>query len=168
MLAYYRKIDTLLGHGLRWSSIGTLTAILILMVGNVLVRFIPLISFGWFDEIIELLIAWFIFFGAAALWREREHFTVAFLPDWLKGRTAACALGIVIDLVSLVFLAMFTYYSLDLTMRARAVTGILMLPKKLFYICMPVSGAIMIAYSLRNIIENGYGLYRGAGSSISR
>jgi TRAP-type C4-dicarboxylate transport system permease small subunit len=159
MLDKCRQIDTVLGYGLRWGSVGTLTAIFILMIGNVLVRFIPIMSFGWFDEIIELLIAWFIFFGGAALWRERQHFTVAFLPDWVKGHKAACALGIAIDVISLSFLAAFTYYSFDLTMRARAVTGILMLPKSLFYVCMPVSGTLMIVYSLRNILENGYGLF---------
>lgn len=161
-----KQIDTILGYGLRWSSIGTLTAIFILMIGNVLVRFMPIVSFGWFDEIVELLIAWFIFFGAAALWREKEHFTVAFLPDWLKGRKAANTLGIGINLISLSFLAMFTYYSFDLTMRAKSVTPILILPKSLFYFCMPVSGALMIVYSLRNILENGHELLRGSGDPI--
>ena len=54
MLDKYRQIDTVLAYSLRWSSIGTLTAIFILMIGSVLVRFIPVMSFGWFDAIIEL------------------------------------------------------------------------------------------------------------------
>ena len=44
-------------------------------------------SFGWFDEIVEMLIARVVFLGAA-LRRENEHFVVVFLPDYLKGKRA--------------------------------------------------------------------------------
>ena len=67
---------------------------------------------------------------------------------------AGHGLGIVIDLISLSFILVFTYYSWNLTMRAVSVTPILMMPKGALYICMPVSGALMIIYSVRNIIEN--------------
>jgi TRAP-type C4-dicarboxylate transport system permease small subunit len=154
MTIVWKKIDHVLGLGLRWGSCTLLVVIFILMIGNALVRFVPVVSFGWFDEIIEMLVAWFIFLGAAALWRENQHFTVAFLPDWLKGSKAGHALGIVIDLISLSFILVFTYYSWNLTMRAVSVTPILMMPKGAMYICMPVSGALMIIYSARNIIGN--------------
>jgi TRAP-type transport system small permease protein len=154
MTGVWEKIDHVLGLGLRWGSCTLLVVIFILMIGNALVRFVPVVSFGWFDEVIEMLVAWFIFLGAAALWRENQHFTVAFLPDRLKGSKAGHALGIVIDLISLSFILVFTYYSWNLTMRAVSVTPILMMPKGALYICMPVSGVLMILYSARNIVGN--------------
>jgi TRAP-type C4-dicarboxylate transport system permease small subunit len=161
MVGVWKKVDAFLGYGLRWGSSALLVVVFVLMIGNVLVRFMPIVSFGWFDEIIEMLVAWFIFLGAAALWREKQHFTVAFLPDWLKGSKAGYVLGIVIDLISLSFLLVFTYYSYNLTMRAVSVTPILMMPKGALYICMPVSGALMVLYSVRNILESGYMLAKG-------
>ena len=47
------------------------------------VRFFPVVSLHWFDEIIELLYAYLVFYGAAALWITREHLSVG---DWISGR----------------------------------------------------------------------------------
>ncbi len=166
MSSVLRKIDRGLGYGLRWGSCVLLVIIFLLMIGNAFVRFMPVVSFGWFDEIIEMLVAWFIFLGAAALWRENQHFTVAFLPDWLKGSRAGHALGIAIDLISMCFLLVYTYYSWNLTVRAVSVTPILMMPKGAMYVCMPVSGSIMILYSIRNIVVN-LGLLFGKPSHVT-
>jgi TRAP-type C4-dicarboxylate transport system permease small subunit len=150
-----KSIDKVFGFILRWGSVAMLGAIFILLVANVFIRFVPFTSFGWFDEVIEMLIAWFVFLGAAALWRENEHFVVAFLPDYLKGKTAGQLLDIIINLISISFIAAFTYYSFNLTLRAEDWTPIINMPKKLLYASMPFSGALMIIYSVRNIVQSG-------------
>jgi TRAP-type C4-dicarboxylate transport system permease small subunit len=145
------KLDALFGSFLRTVSMGCLVAISILMVINVFLRFFPIFSMSWFDEILEGFFAWMVFIGAAALWRENEHFTVTFLPDWLRGSKTGYLLEVSIHLISLLFLLVFTYYSLNLTIRAGDTTPVLMMPKRLLYVCMPLSGAIMAGYSFRNI-----------------
>jgi TRAP-type transport system small permease protein len=115
---------------------------------------------SWFDEILEGFFAWMVFIGAAALWRENEHFTVTFLPDWLRGSKTGYLLEVSIHLISILFLLVFTYYSLNLTIRAGDTTPVLMMPKRLLYVCMPLSGAIMVGYSLRNIFSSLGRLYR--------
>ncbi|MEO8410684.1 MAG: TRAP transporter small permease, partial [Propionivibrio sp.] len=128
---------------------------------NVFIRFFPLFSLEWFDEVIEMLVAWMVFLGAAALWRENEHFTITFLPELLKGKKAGVIIDIVANLVSLIFIGAFTYYSLNLTLRVSDWTPIINMPKSLLYACMPVSGVVMIIYSLRNIVA-------GSGKLIDR
>jgi TRAP-type C4-dicarboxylate transport system permease small subunit len=155
-----KKMDYVVGAFLRWGSTALLGIIFLLLVANVLVRFVPFTSFGWFDEIIEMLIAWFVFLGAAALWREKEHFIVSFLPDFFKGKAVGYLLDIVINLVSISFIAAFTYYSFNLTMRAADWTPVINMPKKLLYASMPVSGAFMLIYSVRNIFQSGCRLAR--------
>ncbi len=150
-----KKIDSVVGAILRWGSTALLGIIFLLLIANVFVRFVPFTSFGWFDEIIEMLIAWFVFLGSAALWREHEHFVVSFLPDFLKGKAAGHLLDIIINLIGISFIAAFTYYSFNLTMRAADWTPVINMPKKLLYASMPVSGAFMIVYSLRNILQSG-------------
>ncbi len=145
------KLDAWFGTLLRLLSMSCLVVISILMVFNVFTRFFPFFSMSWFDEILEGFFAWMVFFGAAALWRENEHFTVTFLPDWLRGSKTGYILEICIHLISILFLLVFTYYSLNLTMRAGDTTPILMMPKRILYVCMPLSGAIMVGYSFRNI-----------------
>ena len=145
-------VDKMVGGFLRWGSVAILALLFVLLSVNVLVRFVPIISFGWFDEIIEMLIAWMVFLGTAALWRENEHFTVSFLPERLQGKKSGHFLDILISLIGLFFIGVFTYYSFKLTMRANDWTPVINLPKKLLYVCMPISGFFMTLYSIRNIV----------------
>lgn len=147
-----KTLDKVIGELLRWVSVSILALIFILLSFNVFVRFFPIISFGWFDEIVEMLIAWLVFLGTAALWRENDHFTISFLPELLRGKKSGLALDLVIGLISLFFISAFTYYSFNITLRANDWTPVINLPKKLLYASMPVSGVIMVVYSLRNII----------------
>ena len=150
-----KTLDTIVGAALRWGSVTILALIFVLLILNVFIRFFPFTSFGWFDEIIEMLIAWMVFLGTAALWRANDHFTVAFLPERLCGTKAGYLLDLLIGLCSLFFIGLFTYYSFNLTMRAADWTPVINLPKKLLYGCMPLSGFIMSLYSLRNILVSG-------------
>ena len=147
--------DRAIGRVLRWGSVSILGVVFVLLAVNVFVRFFPIVSFEWFDEVIEMLIAWMVFLGTAALWRENEHFTITFFPDLFKGRKAGFALDILINLVGLAFIGVFTYYSLNLTLRVSDWTPIINMPKKLLYASMPVSGVFMVIYSLRNILVSG-------------
>ena len=57
----------------------------------------------------------------------------------------------VLEVIVLVFAVIFFYYSLRLTVLALDVTNVFAIPKRILYSCMPVAGAIMILYSIRNI-----------------
>ena len=52
----------------------------------------------------------------------------------------------------LLFASVFFYYSLRLTILALDVTNVFAIPKRILYSCMPVAGAIMLIYSIRNIV----------------
>jgi TRAP-type C4-dicarboxylate transport system permease small subunit len=160
-----KNIDALFGALLRGVSIGCLVVISVLMLINVFLRFLPVVSLSWFDEVLEGFFAWMVFFGAAALWRENEHFAVTFLPDWLRGSKKGYFLEVSVHLLSILFLVVFTYYSLNLTLRAGDTTPILMMPKRLLYLCMPLSGAIMIGYSLRSAVSSFFHLYKSLRTS---
>lgn len=155
-----KAIDKAIGEFLRWTSVAILAVIFLILIMNVFVRFFPFVSFGWFDEVIELLIAWMVFLGAAALWRANDHFTVSFLPELLQGKKAGYCLDFVLGLLSLFFIGIFTYYSLNLTLRANDWTPVINLPKKLLYASMPVSGFIMTLYSVRNIVASGIKFFK--------
>ena len=125
----------------------------ILISANVFVRFFPIVSLHWFDEIIELLYAYLVFYGSAALWISHEHFGVG---DWIEKRIRSAkmrsAYRITIALLVLCFVVIFFYYSLRLTLLARDVTNVFAIPKRVLYSCLPISGAIMILYSIRDLI----------------
>jgi TRAP-type C4-dicarboxylate transport system permease small subunit len=126
---------------------------LLLLVGfNVLVRLFPLVSSGWTDELIELAFAWMIFMGSAALARERLHFRADMILLALRGTRAGRTLDLALKIAGLAFFGIFTLLSWDLAVAATNTTPALDLPRIFWYGVMPVSGAIMLAYAVRDLV----------------
>ncbi len=127
-----------------------ITAILTL---NIVVRFFPVMSMHWFDEILEMLYGALIFYGAAAVWVAHGHFSVG---DWLSkhlpGMRTRLVYRFLVEACSLVFIAVFFKYSLDLTLQTSEQTTAFAISKAWLYACMPISGAIMVVYSLKNMV----------------
>jgi TRAP-type C4-dicarboxylate transport system permease small subunit len=70
------------------------------------------------------------------------------------------AYRMIIELLGICFAAIFFYYSFELTKRAQDVTNVFAIPKKVLYSCLPVSGLIMVIYSIRNIAVEVIGLMK--------
>lgn len=136
---------------LRLICVVCFAGLLLLLAGNVFVRFFPVAAFFWFDEIVEWLFAWMVFFGSAALWARDDHFRLEWINDCIKGTRAGYLVAAAIELLSLAFIAIFFYQSLTLTLMARDWTPVFNVSRRCLYICMPLSGLIMVGYSLRNV-----------------
>lgn len=145
------KVDRRIGRILYWGSIGCLVVLFMVISAGVFARFVPFMSMGWLDEIVELAFAWMIFLGIAALWRERSHFFVEMTLKWLAGRSSGQKLEIFLNFLSLVFLLFFTYEGVALTSRVTDRSAILEIPKALFYIVMPIAGFLMVGYTFRDL-----------------
>lgn len=147
----FKRAERTLVHIMRWGSIVCLIGLLLFVSAGVFVRFVPVSSMGWADEIIEFAFAWMIFLGAAVLWRARTHFHVEVLPKRLAGKASGRVLEILLCLCALVFLIVFTYEGGLIAIRATDRSPILELPRTLWYMILPISGAIMIGYTIRDL-----------------
>jgi len=154
MKNYLIPFDRVLGKVLKKITLWNFVALLFLLSAVVFVRFVPLTSLGWSDEIVEWSFAWMVFVGTAALWRDNEHFSVQWLPNKLKGKTTGRWLGIFVEILSIFFLAVMTYYGAILMISAHDRSPILELPRHIWYLCIPLAGLIMIGYSLRNLLRH--------------
>ncbi|MBP8277464.1 MAG: TRAP transporter small permease [Propionivibrio sp.] len=146
------RIDQILVAVLKWICIGLFTAITIILTLNIVVRFVPIMSMHWFDEILELLYGALIFYGAAAVWVTHSHFSVG---DWiskhLKSVRARFGYRLVVECFSLVFIAVFFWYSWELLLKTDEQTTAFAMSKKWLYACMPITGGLMVLYSLKNM-----------------
>ena len=154
MGSFIKCVDRVILGTLKVITITSFVILTILISANVFVRFVPIASLHWFDEIIELVYAYLVFYGAAALWITRGHISVG---DWIGAKIirnvrARHFYRIIVELLVLFFVAIFFYYSLRLTILALDVTNVFAIPKRVLYSCLPVSGAIMVIYTVRNII----------------
>jgi TRAP-type C4-dicarboxylate transport system permease small subunit len=162
MMSTLRWIDKVVLNVLKAITITGFILLTVLISANVFVRFFPIVSLHWFDEIIELLYAYMVFYGASALWITKDHISVG---DWISGTIVKNerlkhVYGVIVEVLVLIFVLIFFFYSLQLTERALDVTNVFAIPKKILYSCMPVSGAIMIIYSIRNIMVELIGVIK--------
>ena len=137
---------------LEWICITLFAAITVILTLNIIVRFVPFMSMHWFDEILELLYGALIFYGAAAVWVVHGHFSVGdWISKFLKNVWARFAYRLLVEMMSLVFIAIFFKYSLELTMNTEEQTTAFALSRKWLYACMPITGGIMVLYSIKNM-----------------
>lgn len=146
-----RLPDRAVGAALRCFAIACLVALLVLLAGNVVSRFLQLFSLGWYDEVVEGLFAWMVFLGSAALWIENDHFRVDWLADKLAGAAARRAHRVAVALVCVAFLALMTWTGWQLAWRSGAETPVLELPTAVLYLCIPLAGALMTVWSLADL-----------------
>jgi len=156
-----KSMDKVILQTLKVVTITSFVFLTLLISANVFVRFFPVVSLHWFDEIIELLYAYLVFYGSAALWISHEHFGVG---DWIDKRITNIRMRsvyrIIIELLVLCFVVIFFYYSLRLTLLARDVTNVFAIPKRVLYSCLPISGVIMILYSIRDLTVEIIGMMK--------
>ncbi|HWT81907.1 MAG TPA: TRAP transporter small permease [Candidatus Acidoferrum sp.] len=144
----------LLEAGLRWVSIVSMFALVVLVCALVLIRFFPIMSLGWADEIVELAFAWMVFMGTAAVWRSSEHITIDFIPQALAGTRVGRLLEVVVGLLILGFLIVFTWQGWFFMIQAQGNTSpMLTMPRPLWYAVIPVSGLVMIGYTVSRILR---------------
>lgn len=138
---------------MRTICIACFLLLFILLAGNVLIRNFPFMSVYWFDEVVEFAFAWLVFLGAAKLWADNDHFKLSWLSERIKNNRARHLFMIGIEAVSLTFLLIFTFQSLQLTILAQDWTPALNVSKRFLYACMPISGCIMVGYSISKTVH---------------
>lgn len=146
-------IDHFIERFLRWGSIICLICLFVLVSGCVLFRFIPIISMGWADEIIEFFFAWMIFLCTAALWRKKSHFRVELLPIRLSGKKSGKNLEMILGILALLFFFVFSYEGWILSQKAIDRSPIMEWPRYLWYFVLPFSGGIIISYTIRDFFN---------------
>lgn len=143
-------VDRLVQRVGRAAVILALVAMLALLALGVLVRTFPVIPLAGYDEIVELLMAWMTFLGAAVLWGEGSLYRVDVLTNRL-GTMAGRVVGVGVLLVSLVFAVILTREGWRVAILSAETTPFLRFPKSIAYASMPIAGVIMTAYTLAGI-----------------
>jgi TRAP-type C4-dicarboxylate transport system permease small subunit len=144
------RFDQVVQRAGRAVVILALVVILVLLALGVVIRIFPVIPLAGYDEIVELLMAWMTFLGAAVLCGEGSLYRVDVLVDRLPAG-AARVLGIGVRLVTLLFALVLTVEGWRVAVLSAETTPFLRFPKSIAYASMPVAGLIMIAYTVSGI-----------------
>jgi TRAP-type C4-dicarboxylate transport system permease small subunit len=152
ILSALKTVDRVLITVLKFIAVGCLVLLTVILSLNILNRFLPITSFHWLDEIVELLFAGLVFYGAAAVWMTKGNFAAG---DWLSRHLNVrfkSLYNLIVELLSLAFVAILLKYSWQIMVKSQEATAVFQIPKAVLYSCMPISAAIMVAYSIVRII----------------
>ena len=130
--------------------VGGLFLLVTLVVG---MRLSGLGSPAWSDEIVELMLAWLIFLGAAGLWRRGEHFRVDLLDQLASRPTTKRLLAIIVEVLCICFLGILTYFGMWFAWFATDTSPTFALARVFWFAAMPVSSALMLGYSLARLLQ---------------
>lgn len=127
-----------------------LVAMLGLLTLGVVARIFPVISLTGYDEIVELLMAWMTFLGAAVICGEGSLYRVDVLTSRLEPR-ASRIVGLAVLVIVLLFAVVLTREGWRVAVLSGETTPFLRFPKSIAYASMPVAGVIMIGYAVAGI-----------------
>lgn len=161
-LSLMGSFDRFLTRALKFVTVSLFIVLLLILAANVAARLLPFpLSLHWLDEIVELCFAALVFYGAAAVWMTKGHFSAGNWVAKVCQRPRLVRLyRILVELASLVFIGIFFRYSLNLTLRSSEVTAVFQIPKWVLYSAMPISAAIMVLYSLGAVLAETAGFLR--------
>lgn len=99
------------------------------------------------------MLAWLIFLGAAGLWRNGEQFRVDLLDQTLTNKTVKHWIALLCEVLSLIFLAVLTWYGTRFALRITDTSPTWAIPRIYWFIVMPLSSGIMLTYSSIRIVR---------------
>ena len=91
--------------------------------------------------------------ASAELWRTNDHFKIEMTAQMLAGSQFGRVFSLFLEILTAVFIFLFAYYSLNMTLSEIRTSPILSWPMAWWYAPMPIAGFIMVIYSVRNIVQ---------------
>ncbi len=140
-----RAVGILVGAA-RWAGIGLFVALTICLFWSVVIRYFAIFggSLPWVEEFARFTFIWMSFLGAIVALDRGQHIAIELLAKALP-RSLQGGLAHAVDLVILVFLAVYTVKGVELVrLTTDQLSPQLGVPMSLIHLAIPVSGAVML------------------------
>ncbi len=136
--------------------------LLLLLTAQILSRYFRIKILAPPDEIITLIFAWMVFLGSALLVRNNYHLKVELIDLFLQKHSFLRFLyGNIASLLILIFLWVMTSSGIKLFINSGTrMSPMLQLPQRLWYVVLPVSGILMILYTIVQLVNNIITLFK--------
>lgn len=132
-----------------------LAAIVLLIFGNVLMRYILNASLSWGEELTLWFFVWFVWLAVSYAFHKREHVRITVLRDFLSEKKRLYA-DVVISLLVLAFLVVLTIECIKLILLpfvASQNSVVLGLPIPILYASAPVGATLSSIRVVQNLIR---------------
>lgn len=132
-----------------------LVVMVLLIFTNVVLRYLFNSGIRWSEEVVLVIVIWFTFIAMALGVKEDLHININILP---KRTPARIQLGLYAlkQILQLALAVVMCYYGTKLAINAsRSILPATNLPNSINYIVVPISGAFIGIFSLRNLLNLG-------------
>lgn len=147
---FWKIVDTIIDTIL---AVGTL-GIVVMCMSEIIARNLFRTSIPWSGEAARYLFVYVVFIGAFVLTRDRSFICMDILKTKVRARFLFYY-NLLLDILVVLFAAVMLVSGYRLAVENRMqVSAAMGLPKNLVYAVMPVSGFLIIVYSLRNMVED--------------
>ena len=134
-------------------SVLCMALILVLVVAQVVMRYVFNSPLVWSEELAVYIMVWLTFIGSVICMRDNEHIEVTILVDYLPRALQRVAF-IFSRLVSAIFWLIVAYYGFELVMENRVVTSAAnQLNMGLVYSILPLCSIGMLFYIIRSVVK---------------
>ena len=136
---------------------------LLQVVWQVFSRYILLVPSSFTDELSRFLLIWIGLLGASYATGKKMHLTIDLLPNYLSGRKKRN-----LDLIIHILVILFAFFVMVIggirlvyvTLTLGQTSSALEIPLGYIYLIIPLSGLMIIFYSLLNIFDDSAKLIR--------
>ncbi|MDR3258049.1 MAG: TRAP transporter large permease subunit [Fusobacteriaceae bacterium] len=145
-----------------------LAIFLITVVVQMITRFLGITAL-WTEDVSMYSFIWSVFMGAGAMIMDKRHFAFTAIADSITNEKAKRILSIIIWVFMLLFCLMMFYYGCLITKRFWNYTwiGIPAFKRGPTWLCLPISGGVMVLYAITLIYEDIKALKERIGTSSS-
>ena len=149
-----RQLRKYLNFALNALAGGSFLAMVLLTCWQVFTRYVLRNPSSWSEEMVSYLFAWMSLFGASLVVGERGHMNIPIIVERFgdRGRKFFAIFG---ELVACIFAGVILVYGgIQITSLAMGqMTSALGVPIGIFYVVLPLSGALNIIYTILNIVD---------------
>ena len=133
---------------------GSFVAMVALTCWQVFTRYVLKNPSPWSEELVSYLFAWMSLFGASLVVGERGHMNIPIIVERM-GKKGRKFFAIFAEVIACVFAGVILVYGgIQITNLAMGqMTSALGIPIGIFYVVLPLSGALNIVYTILNIID---------------
>jgi TRAP-type C4-dicarboxylate transport system permease small subunit len=153
-------LKRILSNAVEWVCMVLMVVLSVDLFLGVFSRYVLAMTFTWYDEIARGCFVWLTLLGAAVGVKRHAHFRLHLVVDRLPQRLQK-AVPVLLPLVIMAFAAVLIQQGLVFLELGRIQqTPVMGLPKTWIYVAVPISGALMILYSLAPLWRTIRGLIR--------
>lgn len=133
---------------------GSFIAMVVLTTWQVFTRYVLKSPSSWSEELVSYLFAWASLFGAAIVSGERGHMNIPVVVERM-GHKMQIIFGVLAEVIAFLFsIAILLYGGIKISSLAMGqMTSALSVPIGVFYIVIPITGILIMLYSILNIMD---------------